>query len=216
MLKKSLAFFSVLLFSWGLYAGSVGKSALQKITKKYRASKVVEMTVEKSVKSELLGRETKYDGKIYIGNDKFRWENDTPEKTLLVYDGDTIWSEQSPPPEFGGAVQVARGKVNKKTKSHILISSLLGDDLEKNFKIVKETKQADGVLLEVVPRQDDLTVKTLNVLIDTKANLLKQISYHDDIGNLTMMSFSDVKFLNKEKKNLFKYQPPKGAQVTEL
>ncbi|WP_374076405.1 outer membrane lipoprotein carrier protein LolA [Bdellovibrio bacteriovorus] len=216
MFKRISILFFVMSFSVGLMAAVAGNGTLQKVTKKYRASKLVEMSVVKTVKSELLGKETKYDGKIFLANGKFRWENTTPEKTLLVFDGTTIWSEQTPPKEFGGPVQVAKGKVDKKTRSHILISALVGADLEKNFKIVKEEKVGELVRLDVTPIYDDLTVKSLQVLLDPKENTMKEISYKDDIGNLTTMSFSNVKFQKKEKKNLFKYQPPKGAQVTDL
>lgn len=216
MLKR-LIFVSIsLLFSLSVFAAAAGKGALQKVTKKYRATKLVEMKVEKSVKSELLGKETKYDGKIFMASGKFRWENFTPEKTLLVFDGKTIWSEQSPPAEFGGPVQVAKGKVDKKTRSNILISSLFDGEVQKNFQVLSEKKDGDVITMEVKPLHDDLTVKNLNIVVDTKENILKQVSYKDDIGNVTTMNFTDVKFLAKEKKNLFKYQPPKDAQVTEL
>ncbi|WP_415061748.1 LolA family protein [Bdellovibrio sp.] len=216
MFQKLSILFFVVVFSMGTHAATAEMSALQKVAKKYRASKLVEMSVEKSVKSELLGKETKYSGKIYLGNGKFRWENTTPEKTLLVFDGTTIWSEQTPPKEFGGPVQVAKGKVDKKNRSHVLISSLLGADLSKNFKVVNERTVGGLLKLDVEPLYDDLSVKSLSVVLDPDANTMKEISYKDDIGNLTTMIFSDVKFLKKEKKSLFKYQPPKGAQVTDL
>ncbi|MGZ3774927.1 MAG: LolA family protein [Pseudobdellovibrionaceae bacterium] len=175
------------------------------------------MDVEKTVKSELLGKETKYIGKIYLANGKFRWENFTPEKTLLIFDGATIWSEQTPPKELGGPVQVAKGKVDKKTRSHILISSLLGGDLEKTFK-VDNVEKADGLIkLKATPIKEGLDVKSLEVLIDPSNDTMKSISYKDEIGNLTTMKFSGLNFSSKKNKsNLFKYQPPKGAQVTDL
>lgn len=230
MLKKTgLNFFLivplalVLLFSCLSFAQSsksnndkISNELLQKVAKKYRSSKYVEMDVEKSVKSELMGRETKFIGRIFLSSGKFRWENSSPEKTLLVFDGTTIWSEQSPPPEFGGPVQVAKGKVDKKNRSHILISSLVGADLNKNFKVIKDTKAGSLTTLEVQPLYDDLTVKDLSVIVDTKQSFITTLSYKDDIGNLTTMKFSNVKLVNKEKKNLFKYQPPQGAQVTDL
>lgn len=204
------------LISFGAMASVTGNGALSKVAKKYRTSKLVEMSVEKTVKSDLLGKETKYDGKIYLANGKFRWENTTPEESLLVYDGKTIWSVQIPPKEFGGSVQVAKGKVDKKNRSHILISSLLGEDVSKNFKVLKEERQGELINLEVKPLNDGLTVKTLMMTVKAKDNTLQTISYLDDIGNLTTMKFSDVKFLKKENKKLFKYQPPKDAQVTDL
>lgn len=217
MLKAfKILFFSLFLSFSAMAATGNGAATLQKITKKYRNTKLVEMSVEKVIKSELLGKETKHEGKIFLGAGKFRWENTTPEKSLLVYDGKTIWSEQTPPPEFGGPVQVARGKVDKKTKSHILLSTLVGTDVKKNFKVLKEKVDGDVMTLDVQPLQDDLTIKEMSMKLDTKENTLSQISYKDDIGNVTTLNFSNVNFLKSEQKNLFKYQPPKDAQVTDL
>lgn len=217
MLKAVHLFLVIAFISTSTFASvQEGTAALQSVTKKYRNAKTVEMDVEKVVKSELLGKETKHQGKIFLGNGKFRWENDTPEKTLLVYDGKTIWSEQTPPPEFGGPVQVARGKVDKKTRSHILLTTLVDADVKKNFKVLSEKKDGAEMTVSVQPLQDDLTVKDMTLKIDTKGNVLRQVSYKDDIGNVTTLNFSDVNFLKSEKKNLFKYQPPKDAQVTDL
>lgn len=215
MVKKLGALYFVVTFL-SVAAQALASSALREVSEKYRDSKLVEMTVEKFVKSELLGKETKYDGKIYLTKGKFRWENTTPEKTLLVFDGSVIWSEQSPPKEFGGSVQVAKGKVDKRTGAHVLISSLMGSELSKNFKVLKEQKEGDLLKLDVAPRKNDLTVNSLQVVISPKDKTLREISYKDDIGNLTTLSFSRIKFLNIEKKNLFKYQPPKGVPVTDL
>jgi outer membrane lipoprotein carrier protein len=215
MFKKISTLFFLLSF-FGPGAQAVTGAALREVSKKYGETKLVEMTVEKFVKSDLLGKETKYDGRIFLTKGKFRWENTTPEKTLLVFDGTVIWSEQTPPKEFGGPVQVARGRVDKRTGAHILISSLTGSDLTKNFKVLKEEKEGELLKLDIVPLKGDLTVKSLQVVINPKDKTMREISYRDDIGNLTTLSFSHIKFLNKEKNKLFKYQPPKGAQVTDL
>lgn len=191
--------------------------ALNAVAKKYRETKMVEMVAEKTIKSDLLGKETVYKGFISLAGGKFRWENTTPEETLLVFDGTNIWSVQIPPKEFGGAVQVAHGKVDKKTKSQILISSLLGKEpVSKNFKVLKEEKTGDIVKVQVAPQGSDLTVKTLDLVIDAKEKTLTQISYLDDVNNLTTMKFSKIQFLKKEDKKRFQYQPPKGAQESKL
>lgn len=192
------------------------ESTLQKISKKYSNAKLVEMSVEKTVTSELLGKETKHQGKIFLAKKKFRWENTTPEKSLVVFDGTTIYSEQTPPKELGGEVQVAKGKVDKKTGAHILISSLLGADLEKNFKVVETENSENLVKYDVTPLTNDLTIKDLKIVFNCKELTMKELSYKDDIGNLTVMRFSNVSFQKKEKNNLFKYVIPKGAQVTDL
>ncbi|MBO9666740.1 MAG: outer membrane lipoprotein carrier protein LolA [Bdellovibrio sp.] len=216
MFKQISALFLITSFAFAAHAVSKTNTTLQKLSNKYRSAKLVEMSVEKTVKLELQGRETKYQGKIFLANGKFRWENETPEKTLLVFDGTTIWSVQYPPKEFGGNPQIAKGKVDKKTRSQILISSLLGGDLQKSFKVVNEKSDGDNVLLEVSPTGSDLMIKSMNLVVDGKKSLLKEISYKDDIGNLTTMKFSDIKFKDSANNSLFKYQPPKNVPVTEL
>lgn len=219
MIKNTFAMLFVLTWALnGVTAPKPTKSneTLRKLSDNYRSAKLVDMAVEKTVKLELQGRETKYQGHIYLANGKFRWENSSPEETLLVFDGTTIWSVQYPPKEFGGAPQVARGLVDKKTKSQILISSLLGDDLQKNFKVVRELKDGVSAKLEVAPEGSELQIQKLELVIDTSKNQLNELSYRDDLGNLITMKFSKINFLKKSDNSKFKYQPPKGAQVTNL
>jgi outer membrane lipoprotein carrier protein len=189
---------------------------LQGISQKYRSAKLIEMKVEKTVKLELQGRETKYSGKIFLANKKFRWENKTPQETLLIFDGSMIWSVQIPPKELGGSVQIARGKIDKKTKSQILVSTLLGGDFEKNFKVLKEVKSNGISKLDVSPLGNGLDVKVFTLSVDLANKTLVEVSYFDDLGNKTTMAFSEIKFLDKSDNSKFKYQPPNGAQVTEL
>src|SRR5207253_7014099 len=94
---------------------------LKEVTKKYRNSKLVKIETEKKVTSELLGKTTTYQGMIYLAQGKFRWENETPEQSLLLFDGEIIWNVQYPPKDLGGQVQVAKAKLDKNTKSQILI-----------------------------------------------------------------------------------------------
>ena len=191
-------------------------STLNSLATKYRQTPLVKMSVEKIVKSEVLDKETIHEGRIFVTKNKFRWENDKPEKTLLVFDGKTIWSEQTPAAEFGGPVQVAKGAVNKSTGNHVLISSLIGADLTKNFTVKKESTEGSVKKIQLTPTSKDLAVKDLTVFVDAKKNELQEVSYLDDIGNKTRLKFSKIEFVKKANDKLFKYQPPKGAQVTNL
>lgn len=216
MLKRSkiLAFFISLHLCVPVWASGV--VTLEEVALKYKKAKLVEMKVEKKVKSELLGKESSYFGVIYLTKGKFRWENTTPEKTLLLFDGRMIWSEQHPPKELGGVIQVAKGLVDKRTKSHILISSLMGEGLNENFKVMDQKKDGSLVILRVVPIKDGLTLKEISLVIDPTEKTMREISYKDDIGNLTSMKFTDIRFLKNNRQELFKYTPPKGSQVTDL
>ncbi len=204
--------------------GEVKKSAnpaaivLKEVSKKYRNGKMIKIETEKKVTSELMGRTTVYAGHIYLAQGKFRWENDTPDESLLLFDGDNIWNVQYPPKDLGGAVQVARAKLSKTTKSQILMSMLIGREaIDKNFEIGPQVARDGEILsIELKPRSQDVRVKQLRLAVDTAAKEIRKISYKDDVDNLTEIEMKKTEFLKTENKSLFKYKIPKDAQVTNL
>ena len=178
---------------------------------------MVSMKVEKTVVSEILSKETVYSGSIQLSNGKFRWENETPEKTLLLFDGKTLFNVQYPPKEFKSGVQVAKSKISENEKKKILIASLLSPSQSKSeFKVLKEKKGPILTELEIQPEPDNLQIKDLVISIHSKAQKIQNISYKDDVGNLTKMAFSEIKFQSKADPKLFQYKIPKDAQVTNL
>ena len=194
---------------------------LNAVIKKYRSAQLVKMNVVKTVKSELMGKETKFNGFIYYAEGKFRWDNDTPEKTQLIFDGQTIWNVQHPPAELGGPLQVAKSKIDKNTKKQILVSTLISTpNVSENFKIKNKNKEKtkdNGVVttFELSPKSSELGISNLK-LKTTDKKAISEISYKDDVGNVTTIQFQNIEFSKKAQSNLFKYVPPKGAQVTNI
>jgi outer membrane lipoprotein carrier protein len=198
-------------------AKSFAVATLKEVSKKYRNSKLVKIETDKKVTSELMGKTTNYQGFIYLAQGKFRWENETPEQSLLLFDGETIWNVQFPPKDLGGQVQVAKAKLNKNTKSQILISTLIGKEpIDKNFEILNEKTDQEILSVELKPLFSDLRVKQLTLDVEPKTKEIKKISYKDDVDNLTVIEMKKTDFLKKENKDLFKYKIPKDAQVTNL
>lgn len=194
-------------------------STLESVVKKYRNAGIVFMNIEKVVKSELLGSETTFSGKMVISKGLFRLETETPEKTLLVYDGETIWNEQSPPAEFKGAVQVAKAKLDRKNKSQVLVSTLLSKgELNENFTVSEPKKSETGTSFVLTAKDKNANLSQVELKVDEKKKIVTEIIYNDDVGNRTAIAFSKIEFKKKTKKNenLFKYTPPKGAQISNL
>lgn len=213
-MQKSLLLLLIITPSF-LFAKS--PSLFDQAIKKYQKSKMVSMNVEKTVTSEMLAKETTYSGKIKLSNGKFRWENESPEKTLLLFDGKNLFSVQYPSKEFNTGTQVAKSKIDEKGKKQILISSLLSpSNANSKFKMLSEKKGTNLTEVEIQPDSSDLQVKNLILSIDQKTKQIQNISYKDDVGNLTKMSFSNIKFESKADPKLFQYKIPKDAQVTNL
>lgn len=190
-------------------------SPLDDVVSRYRTSKLVSMDVVRTVKSKVLSKETKFVGKIYLSQSKFRWDTDAPEKTQIIFDGKTIWNIQHPSPELPGPLQVAKSKVDKNTKKQILLSTLLGtSEIKENFKILKTENQKEEKIYFLEPKGNDIQVKNLEIHVANKK--ISLISFKDDIGNQTDMAFKNIEFSKKDKSKLFQYSPPKEAQVITL
>jgi outer membrane lipoprotein carrier protein len=219
-LIKALLLSFTLVFSAHAKKASVSANdyaILRDTTAKYRNSKLVEIPIQKTVKSDLTGKETKYSGTIFLSSGLFRMENKEPEKSLLVFDGSTMWSEQAASADFPGPPQVTKAKLDKKGKSQVLFATLLTrDPITKHFKILKESISNDSAIYEASPLSKELNVKTLTIKISKKTKLVTEISYQDDIGNLTTMMLGEPHFKKSYDKKLFHYQPPKGAPVNEI
>jgi len=190
---------------------------LKHTTARYRKSEMTGMDVVKTVKSELLGSENVFLGNILISEGMLRWETHSPEKTLIVYDGEILWNEQSPPKEFPGPVQVIRAKLDRKNKAQVMIASLLGGtSIFESFKVLNESINNNEISYSLEPKIRDLKLKDLMISVLRKENQINAISYKDDVGNTTLMKFSNIEFNKKKNTKLFRYAPPKGAQVNNL
>ncbi len=203
----------VLLVSSSLVAAT--SSNLDDAVNKYRNAKLVSMDVVKTVKSKVLSKETKFVGKIYLSQSKFRWDTEKPEKTQIIFDGKTIWNVQHPNVELPGPIQVAKSKVDNNSKKQILLATLLGTGgIKKNFKVLKTEMVKDEKIYTLEPKGTDLQVKDLVIKVSGKK--INSLTYKDDIGNQTEMVFTKIEFGRKEKSKLFQYTPPKEAQVIML
>lgn len=203
----------IFLIPAAVCAGSV-TTGFGKITEKFQSSPLVTIQLEKVVKSELLGKETTHQAKVFLGKGMFRLETESPEKALFVFDGKTAWNVQYPSEDFGGDIQVTKSKLDKRSKQQMLLVNILRQPLSQNFKVLGEKKSGDQSELELSPLRSELAIKKLSVkFADAK---VESISYEDDLGNFTQMKFKKIDFGSKAKPELFKYKPEKGAQVNEL
>ena len=173
------------------------------------------MDVKKTVHSDLLDKETLFEGKIYLSQGVFRWQGETPEKSVLIFDGKVIWNVQYHSVDFPGPIQVARGEVNKKNKQQILLLTLL-DPLrfKKSFEVKKLSLEGTKQVFELAPKSDSLSLKKIEVFVEKK--IIEKITYVDEVDNKTTLVFSNTDFDLKKDPKLFKYKPEKGAQVSPL
>lgn len=214
-----LAFLGLSLASQVVQAG-VSKETMATLTKvvgRYQKSAMVESNVEKKVVSEILGREKIYQGKVFLAPQRFRLETQSPDHSLIVFDGTTLWNIQYPPEDTKAAIQVAKAKLDKKNQNQVLLGDLLVSQGQlAKFDFVNAVQVGDQLELSAKAKSKQLQVSDLKFRLSTSDKVIRQIEYSDELGNKTIMTFSETKFLKKKDSKKFQYKPEKGAQVTEL
>jgi len=180
-----------------------------------QTTKLVKFDLEKTVALELMGTEKVYNGSCFLSGNLFRFDIQGPDKSLVLYDGHTLWVVQYPDKAFGGPIQVSRGKLQGKQKEQLVLTELLTKGrLLESFN-VKQTSDKDGVLsYEALPKNKKFNLKSVQLKI--KGHELKALDYVDDIGNKTSLKILNEKLSASAKPELFHYKPEKGAQVTDL
>jgi outer membrane lipoprotein carrier protein len=214
---KALFFTLAMFVSAGTHPKPAADSLkpLKDTLTRLRQTRLVDFKVEKKVVSELMGNEKVYQGRAYLSGSLIRFETETPEKSLVVFDGRVLWIVQYPDPVFGGKRQVLRGKVQGKQKEQILLTELLTKGrLVESFDVTKTGEENGLFSYEAKPRDKSFDLQKVDVQV--KSGELRTLSYVDDVGNKTTLSVTEQKLLKESRPEIFKFKPNKDDQVTDL
>lgn len=182
----------------------------------YKKSAGLIISIDKLVKSDLLEKETKHQTSFAFQKGKFNWKTELPEKSLIVYDGKTLWTVQYPPAEFKAPPQVAKtAMANNGSKTNVLSAILGQSKVSEVFDVMSGSKQGDSVEIKLKEKEPQLGVKNLGLSFSKKTKKISSIVYEDDLGNKTKLIFKNVQFKSKLGASLFKFSPPKDSIVTE-
>lgn len=193
-------------------------SALEETFKKFKDSASFDLKVTKVTKL-VFGEGKTYKGQIEVKGDRFRWENNEPTKSLMVFDGSILWNQESPPPGIKAPPLVTKKKLDKLGTDQPLFALLRRKQaLSEQFKFeeVQPKEKSAYKFFKLIPKGREWSVKNLVATIDPVKKSLLGLRYEDDIGNQTFLQFSKVRLGSKIEDARFKYQPPAGAEVTEL
>jgi outer membrane lipoprotein-sorting protein len=208
--------------AFGLTTAATKSSELtvvKAIVANYQKSAAVTARVEKEVTFALLGENKKSSGRMDFSKGRLRLEIDKPDPSLIVMNKKLIWVVTPTPEELGGKTQVLKissQEMSKQSKAPLAV--LLGKkEAWDNFK-VKNSQTKDGVLaLTLVPTKPNVVgeIVSMQIEVSIKENVLKLLSYKDELDNETKFIFSKTKLDAKVDDKLFVYLPPKNAEITE-
>ncbi len=192
-------------------------TVLNQIDLKYKNMDSVLISFEKQVTYALLDKVKTFQGKISIQGRHLRMETETPEKSLVVFDGTQMWLVSYLSKGFEDGVQVTKvlnSKKREQDKSWTLLSLLGRNGINKHFLPKEGGRVGDKFYYVMAPKEEQEELKKVKIVIDPKSVKIVQIYYWDSLENETKYDFSSTVFNKKFSENLFAFTPPKGAKVT--
>lgn len=142
----------------------------------------------------------------FVRPGKFRWTYQKPYEQLIVGDGAKFW-----------LYDVDLNQVTVKKLDAALGSSpaalLSGsNEIERGFTL-KESGTQDGLeWLQATPKAQDSSFNSILMAFNAQAELVV-MELNDQFGHKTVLRFSGLKRNPQLSPQLFKFEPPKGADV---
>lgn len=136
---------------------------------------------------------------------KFRWTYEKPYAQLLVGDGSKLWAWDQ---ELNQVTTKKLGQALGSTPAAILAGD---NSLEKNFTL-QDDGAADGMeWVEARPKADDSSFERIRM--GFSGGQLKAMVLHDNFGQTTSLNFLQMERNPSLDAGLFRFVPPKGADV---
>jgi outer membrane lipoprotein-sorting protein len=122
-----------------------------------------------------------------------------------------------PVDETQNKVQILRSDKPEKLKVQGLLAILVGkQSIADAFEVKELSKTKSEIKYELKPKQKDLQVQVVELIVDLSTKRFKSISYQDEIGNKTIFHFKKYKFSEKSPDGFFDFQQPNNSSVTDI
>ncbi len=199
MLKKIFLTLFILSFSLAVFAAT----PTQQLTKLLSNFQAMQADFTQVVNSKQTNK-----GTMAIQRPgKFRWQVESPNKQVIIADGKNIWVYDV------DLEQAVKQKMNAQYSVNpaMLLSGSV-TELQKYFSVVKLNK-TPGLWFEMKPKQQNAMFQSIQMqFVDGQ---LKSMLVNDNLGNKSVITFSNAIINPQLNPNLFKFTAPKGVDVIE-
>lgn len=136
---------------------------------------------------------------------KFRWSYEKPYEQLIVGDGNKLWTYDK---ELNQVVVKPMGQALGASPAALLA----GDNtLEKNF-VLSEGGEAEGLAwIDAKPKSNEAGFEHVRMGFKDGVPLVMEV--RDNFGQVTRLQFSQFERNPAQSADLFRFTPPKGADV---
>ena len=146
-------------------------------------------------------------GRLSISKpNKVRWETQTPDESLIVSDGKTLWV-YDPFIEQASAYDLQNSIAN----TPILLLTSQSAELWQNYNV----NQANENTFVISSKDSNSQVKTLELSFDSKSEKLSGFIILDATGQLSKISLQNVDYKNKPNEQSFTFILPDGVHLDD-
>ena len=142
----------------------------------------------------------------FVRPGKFRWAYQKPYEQLIVGDGEKFWLYDT------DLNQVTMKKLDAALGSSPAALLSGNNEIERGF-VLKNTDGREGLeWMQATPRTADTSFTEILMAFDAQSNLAV-MELHDAFGHKTILRFTNMQRNPQLAPQLFKFVPPKGADV---
>ena len=144
----------------------------------------------------------------FVRPGKFRWAYQKPYEQLIVGDGEKFWLYDT------DLNQVTVKKLDAALGSSPAALLSGNNEIERGF-VLKDMGSREGLdWMQATPRKPDTSFSEILMAFDAQSNLAI-MELHDAFGHKTILRFTNMQRNPQMSPTLFKFVPPKGADVLE-
>lgn len=142
----------------------------------------------------------------FVRPGKFRWSYQKPYEQLIVGDGEKFWLHDV------DLNQVTVKKLDAALGSSPAALLSGSNEIERGFTL-KDSGEKEGLdWLEAKPKSQDTSFESIRMAFNAQAELVV-MELHDSFGHNTVLRFSGMQRNPQLSPSLFRFVPPKGADV---
>ena len=212
--------FRVFLFSavWIGLAGPAwaeqlecAQAAVNAVQERYDGVSDIRARFEQTSESALDGSRRESRGNVVLAKPgRMRWSYEAPAPSLVVSDGETLWLFD---PSFGEAQKLPAGEG---FLSGAAARFLLGEgEIARDFEVTALDCDERAARLELVPRAP-ASYEKVQLQVDSSTGDIHSTRILDLLGNVSTVTFLDLRSNTHPPASTFRFEPPEGTKVIEI
>ncbi len=212
-IHKILTLMLIILLLPAIASATELKDVLDNLQKRYEKIKDYQADFSQEAVLKLGQTTEKAFGKIYIKKpDMMRWDYDKPRRQQIIINKSEIII-YVPDEKQVMKDRAPQGSINM--TSFITNIARIREDFNIAFSQNKKEPNSGKYFLELTPKKEGMNITRAVLDVSEKDFLIEKLSITDLQGNITNVSFSDIKIDAGIRDSLFTFKIPKGVEVIE-